>query len=211
MPIIEQMLTGEISMREFIAALDSDKHLQKAVFDLVPQEARYNPDHPLWKGFSYDSIKKHDFDLYRLLLTRMDFDGTIGDNLNIFAYIHYFYVYQHPEIKATEQYDKAHSLYLTVIRDCFDGPEVYHVVEEIINNALALPTKKQQIAYAKSEIASKFHVADKCIPRWIQGPEWPMGINSPMVFLSRQRKGEFVNYNFEDYDTKEQRTVVQFF
>ena len=48
-------------------------------------------------------------------------------------------------------------------------------------------------------------------PHWIQGPEWPMGKNSPMKYLSRKRDGERVIFTFQDVDTGEIREVEQFY
>lgn len=208
---IEQMLVGNLDMREFISFLNRDKNLVQMLRQLVPQDAVMNRNHPLWKQYNYEALEKYDFDLYELLLGRFRFDGTIGDNLNIFGCIRRIYCYQHPEITCTEKYKKAFLLYLDVTKDCFDGPEVSHVVEEIINQALTMPTKKQQIAHAKSEIISLFHVVDKKYPRWIQGPEWPMGAHSPMMFIEKRRKGEAVYFEFCDYDTSERKTVVQWY
>ena len=208
---IEQMLVGNLDMREFISFLKCDENLIKRLQQMVPQEAVSDRNHLLWKRISYDALKKYDFDLHKLIVSLHRLDGTIADNLNVFASIAAVYCCEHSEIKCTEKYRKAFGLYLDVIKDCFDGPEVAQIVEAIINNALALPTKKRQIAYAKAEVISLFHVVDKKVPRWIHGPEWPMGEKSPMVFIEKRRKGEAVYFEFCDYDTSERKTVVQWY
>ena len=78
-------------------------------------------------------------------------------------------------------------------------------------DALPLKYKKQRIQQAKRDIEEQFHVVDKKRPRWIQGPEWPMGTHSPMMFISQKRSGEVVRYTFKDVDTDEIRVVEEYY
>lgn len=211
MSIIEQMLTGQIDMPEFIAQFKSDIQLQNQIRDLIPESAKNNPSHELWERIYYGSFKNNDFDFVRFLHWICRFDGTMGDNLNIFSVFQSIYTFYQPNIKCTMKYEKAFNLYLAVVRDCYDGPEVQHIVEAIINNALPLKTKAQRIKQAKQDIEEQFHIADTKRPRWIQGPEWPMGKNSPMAFLSQKRKGELVQYSFVDVDTSDEKIVEQYY
>lgn len=211
MSIIEQMLTGQMEMREFITLLESDEVLQNAVKSLIPVEAIDHPAHPLWATVSFDTNKRHQFDLLLCLHWLCKFDNTLGDNLNIFGTIRRFYTYTHPDLVCTDKYDKAYDLLLDVTKDCFEGSEVNDVIEKIINDALQLKTKKQRIQYAKQEINTQFHVEGTNRPRWIQGADWPMGKNSPMQYISKKCKGEAVIYLFQDVDTGETREVIQYY
>jgi hypothetical protein len=156
-------------------------------------------------------MEKYGFDLYRLLLHLHKFDLSIPDNLNIWSSIRHFYAYLHPEVELTNAYHDAFDLYLSAIMDCFDGPEVRHLVLKVIQDACGQPTKKKRLEYAKSEIRSLFHVVGTGRPRWIQGPEWPMGKYSPMQYVSKKNRGEVVLYLFQDVDTGEVRTVEQYY
>lgn len=211
MNTIELLLSGQMEMSEFISILKSDQSLQNQIREFVPQEAINNQNHIFWKRISYKALENTEFDLYKLLLRLGKFDGTIGDNLNIFGIIRRGYTYHHPEIKCTEKYTAAFALYLDVTGDCFDGPEVRHVVERIIQDALPLKTKSKRTQQARAEVKAQFHIEDKKRPRWIQGAEWPMGENSPMAFISQKRHGELVEYFFRDVDTGYERTVTQFY
>ena len=48
-------------------------------------------------------------------------------------------------------------------------------------------------------------------PRWIQGPAWPMGKLSPMLFVSQHRFSDGVDYAFEDVDTGESYVVREYY
>lgn len=211
MNAIEKLLTGQLDMTEFIPLLRTDADLRQQLSDLIPDDAKEDPGHDLWKRYSYSALKMFGFDVTRLLENRHKFNGTIQDNLNIFGTIRTIYTFFYPEIVCTQKYHDAFDLYLDVVKDCYDGPEVKDVVEHIIHDALSLKTKKAKIAQAKSEIHTAFHVIDNKRPRWIQGPEWPMGEISPMAFVSQSRCGEYVNYVFEDVDTEVQRIITQYY
>lgn len=210
MTIIEQMLSGEIEMPEFISCL-SDASVQEDLRALIPEEAKGNREHPLWKYYAYSALHATGFDLFAHVKKMYRFDASLSDNLNIWGTIEAFYRYHHPDFSFTTVYRDRFYLYLDSVRDCFDGPEVRDCIEKIINQALTLKTKTAQRAYAKEEIKKAFHVTDKKRPRWVQGPEWPMGANSPMQFLWQKRRGELTEYWFEDVDTQEKRLVEQFY
>lgn len=210
MTMIEQMLSGKMEMSAFISCL-SDASVQEEIRALIPQEAKENREHPLWQYHAYDPLHATAFDLFVYLKKARRFDGSIADNLNIWGTLRAFYSYHSPDFPFTTIYRDRFDLYLDSIRDCFDGPEVRNCVENIIKQAFALKTKTAQRKYANEEIKKVFHVADQKRPRWMQGPEWPMGANTPMRFLSQKRTGEVTQYRFEDVDTQQQRLVEQFY
>ena len=213
MNTIEQMLTGKMEMSEFLAQLKSDTALQNEIRNLVPEEAAHNGSHPLWQRYSYEAFRNCGYDFLQVVRRHLvhRFDGTIGANLNVWSTIHKVYSYYHPELPYTNKYLETFDLYLDVIRDCFEGPEVQPLVEKIVLDAMEIKLKGKRRESAKKEVERLFHVTDGKRPRWIQGAEWPMGVNSPMKYISRKSKGELVQYLFEDVDTGARRTVEQFY
>lgn len=211
MSTIELMLTGHIEMEEFISLLTQDPILQNDVRNLIPQDAVDNPEHAFWKQISYESLKKNNYDFLAFLSWMCRFDGTISDNLNIFGAVRSAYSYYCPQLNVTGKYRDAFGLYLEVVKDCFDGPEVRLVVNQIIQDALRQKVKSKKKQQAKNAIVDQFHIADKKKPRWIQGPEWPAGSNSPMAFVSQKKQGSAVCYEFIDVDTGETRMIKQFY
>ena len=77
MYLIEQMLTGQMKMSDFIILLKSDKSLQEIIRGFVPQEAIGNRSHAFWKGMSYDALLERNFNFLRLVTDLARFDGTI--------------------------------------------------------------------------------------------------------------------------------------
>lgn len=211
MNTIELMLTGQMEMTEFTTQLKSDPALQSELRNLIPQEAIHDESHPLWKRISFESFRNHDSDFLQFLCWLCQFDGTMGDDLNIWSLIYEVYSYDHPDLSYTNKYEEAYDLYLDVIRDCFEGMEVRQIVEKIVMKALPIKYKGKRIQQARMEVEKQFHVVDRKRPHWIQGPDWPMGENTPMKFIMQKRKGECVQYFFEDADTGVSRIVEQYY
>lgn len=211
MEIIERVLSGEMEMCDFIAKLYTDSALQNYIADLVPVEARYNMEHELWRKFSYFALETHDFNLYRYLLQRYRLDNSLGDNLNVASVVYRFYSYRYQEAPYPQKYADAFGLYLDAAGEYFEGPEVVHLIERIVTEALLIRPKSDRRRTVKQKLAELFHVEGRKYPRWIQGPEWPMGKNSPMQFVGRKKINDGVEYHFTDVDTREIRIVVQYY
>lgn len=124
MNIIEQMLTGEMEMKNFVKLLHTDTNLQNEIRALVPADAIHNESHALWKNIAYPTFRKHNFDLISVLSWICKFDGTMGDNLNIWSTLKTVYKYSHPDLICTNKYEEAFNLYLDVIQDCTTVPKL---------------------------------------------------------------------------------------
>ena len=200
-------------MSEYLYVLTASFNLQDELNSIIPQEAKYNQEHPLWKRIAYSFLLEYGFDLYKAIIDRHKFDDSIADNLNIFGSIQRIYTYTNPDFAFTTKYHDELNLYLDVVKDIYDGYEVNHLVESIIKSVLIHTAKKgERKRIAREQIVDLFHVDNmKVYPRWIQGAEWPMGANSPMQFVKQKRYKEQVEYLFMDVDTKEERTVIQYY
>lgn len=211
MELIENMLTGQVEMPRFIVAFQSDENLQNALRSLLPADAINNPQHDLWTRISYSSFRQNDFDFVRFITWICRLDCSMDDNLNLFCFVKTMYMYNYPFTECTSYYRDIHGLYLDAVRDCYDGPEVKMLVQESLKVALTEPTKSKRTKRAKETILKLFHVDSQKRPRWIHGPEWPMGQHSPMKFISQKSKGECVIYHFVDVDTNEEKVITEFY
>lgn len=208
---IARMLSGEMSMESFLLALRRDEELRKNINALVPTEAINHPEHPIWKYYSYSALSKAEFDLSLYLDKSFNMDLSAGDNLNIFGAIKRFYCFFHPDFICTSWYSEVYGLYLDVVGDCYEGPEVKVLLDSVIAEAMQQKTKTARRKEAKEKIRLLFPLAEGKKPYWIQGAEWPMGEKSPMQFVGKKRHGERVDYTFRDVDTGTERVVVQYY
>lgn len=209
---IRKFLEGEMGMDEFLPLLKSDEQLRNDIRSLIPPDATNNREHGLWKKHSYSTAQAYNFDVLQLLEHMFRMDGSISDNLNIFGTLKVFFCYCNPDTVCTSVYKDSFMLYLDAVGEYFDGPEVNAQVMKIIEKALELNTASKRKQYAKQAVREFFHVDKRgSYPRWIQGAEWPMGESSPMRYVSRKRKGECVQYLFEDVDTGTKKIVEQYY
>lgn len=145
MYLIEQMLTGQMKMSDFIILLKSDKSLQEIIRGFVPQEAIGNRSHAFWKEMSYDAILERNFNFLRLVTDLARFDGTIRDNLNIFYNIRCAYLYYKPDLCCTNKYFDAHDRYLAAVGEYYEGPEVTQTLNKIVEDALFITPKNSAL------------------------------------------------------------------
>ncbi len=206
---IEQVLSGSMRMEKFLETLQHDDGLKSDLCNIIPADARDNPSHPLWSKISYDTVRGHGYDFNKHLAWLCKSKNKFGRDLDLFAALKIVYLYHHPNFFCTNQYHEAFALYLDAIQNCFDGPEVSQLVTEIIENSMQLRTKAQRVANAKAAVKQQFHVTDRKRPNWVQGPEWPMGIHSPMAFVSMKRSCEAAIFVFTDIDTSDTRAIIQ--
>lgn len=109
--------------------------------------------------------------------------------------------------------DYVHKLFNFVIDTCpeyIGGPEVdaSNILLDIYNR-LPPGTETARKKEFKSQIKALFRCKGAKRPRWIQEAEWPMGKNSPMVFVSQSHSADIYLFVFEDADTGEKRTITQ--
>lgn len=217
-PLVEQVLTGNIDMEQFLKKLQDDPELQEYIRRLVPEEAKEDPSHVFWKSVSYPSVKRDHFDYYRFIFRMANSDLwashpdiRIGKYLNIFSLLKKAYLYYYPDIVCTRRYEDVFDVYLDAVGDCFEGPEVCARVEQIILDTMQLSAKSKRVKQARTVLRDVFHIEGSKRPRWIQGPEWPIGSRSPMQFTGQKKAGETVDYTFQDVDTGDIRTIRQYY
>ena len=211
MEILKDFMEGKISVPEFDKEIKNNKALLAEVNGLIPDEAKCNPNHELWKRYSYYDFKAENFNLYNHIMRITKVSDRIDDGLDYFSTIEFFYRYCFPQAKIDDYYDKAFMTFLEISGDSFDGVDVYDVIENIVKAVLPYKTKKERIAKGKQMIKEAFHVEDNKRPRWIQSCEWPMGVKSPMKYVGRRKIDDGAVFIFRDVDTDEIREVEQFY
>lgn len=198
-------------MDAFLVELQTNHELQKHICNFIPDDAKGNPAHNFWQVVPYQSLQQNDFDYFKFLFWALHSHVKFAIYLNVFSRLCKAYRYYHPEVECTNRYEDEFDIYLDAVKDCFDGPEVQTLVEQIVTDSMQLPSKAKRIKQAKSMVFENFHVENNRRPRWIQGPEWPMGVNSPMAFIAQKKAGDLVNFEFKDVDTGYTRIVKQYY
>lgn len=211
MQIIEQMLIGLLPILEFTQALRTDRLLQDTIRQFVPPDAINDPSHRFWSTIAYSALERHHFDYLEFLFSISRFDGTLGDDLNVFSLIKIAFEYYNPDIKCTTVYHDAHGLYLDAVGTYYEGPEVVPLLQQLVLEAMSISPKTKRIKVLREKLKETFHVTDQNRPHWIQGGEWPMGKNSPMQYIGCTKSKDGISYTFRDVDTNAIRTIDQYY
>lgn len=130
---------------------------------------------------------------------------------SVFTAIVAIVVVAYPNIVPTTIYNDEYDFYCDTIGDTLGGPEVDSLIEELLARFPRSMGKTKRKKEAKAAIRELFHLEGNRRPRWAQEPEWPMGLHSPMAYVSQKRDGDLVCFTFRDVDTGEVRIVEQFY
>lgn len=212
MDTLVRFLENKMSVQEFGSALKGDPALREEIRNIIPAAARKDPLHPYWEKHSFDALRRYDFDCLNLLQDICHFDGTLGDDLNVYGTLRNYYSAEHPDLAYTDEYTDRFRLYLDAIGEYLEGPEVNHLISRLVQEAYdAAATKTARRKLAREKLRSAFHIEGRKYPHWIQDAEWPCGVDSPMRFLSQQRQGERTVYRFQDVKTGDIREIEQYY
>ena len=85
METLKDFMEGKISVPEFDKEIKNNKALLAEVNGLIPDEAKYNPNHELWKRYSYDDFKSENFNLYNHIMRITKVSDRIDDGLDYFS------------------------------------------------------------------------------------------------------------------------------
>lgn len=213
MKIIKDFLLGKCDPSTFMQLYMNSDEMYEFIQNLIPKEAVNNPEHEYWKKcILRGGLECYNFDVRNLLYSHCGFGESEYDQIEIFETIRKLYLWVNPKQKCTNLYYDRIDFYLDLEADCFGGPEVSHIVKAVANEFLDVRPKAVRKKEAKEKMDSLFHIQGKNKPRWIHGPEWPMGTCSPMAFVSQKRiDNSCVSYEFADVNTGTTRIIRQYY
>ena len=191
MNLVFDFLAGRIPVEDFKKEWYSDEKLRNWINNLVDLNA---PLDPMWEKYPYQgyraAIHSHyggsveEFIRYSdeaekkcksKPITRIGWAFNAIASVVIIAY---------PNAEITQIYSDEVDLYYDLCGDVYGGAEVDEIIERIVSKYPRSLGKTKRRKMAKQEIKHVFHIKNR-YPRWIQEPDWPMGVNSPMIFISQ--------------------------
>lgn len=211
--VIRSYLLLEMSAYDFASAVQKNDDLVQFINAKIPQTRDKNDE--AWKNcaLNINAFEYDDFDLRRTLtvgyyaLTRVSRCSTAYNM--IWALFHN----DLPEVEKSTFYRELHQFAIDTVPDYLDSVDVGSVIQDIILSTRDIP-KTNRRKVVRAELNAAFHLDTlKKKPSWIQDSEWPLGSNNkPMRFLGQtKKKGQYVEYYFEDVTSGEQTTITQFY
>ena len=219
MQIVFDFVTGKIGCEEFKEAWYADPKIGQWIENLV--DLKSGPT-PAWSTAPYPAYRMaiyrhYDGSFLRFIQASEAFSQrhpcqpawvSIGWYFRPIASI---VTVAYPEIVPTKYYDDEQEFYITAAGEYIGGPEVEEQIGALLEAFPRTIGKGKRKKEARAAIRDYFHIKGSKYPIWVQEPEWPMGANSPMEYLSRKREGDLVQFIFRDVDTGEERIVEQFY
>ena len=203
MEIVFDFLEGRVTYQTFIDRLYSDESIFNWLQSFVTDEML--KDRSFWCS---TSLKWNNSSFKACVSERLN-QGVISMS-DIYTFIYHFLAYTLPdrEINKIKYYDDLSDIYLSAVGECYGGPEVEYLINDIIMSLPEELSKTKRVKLAKEKMRELF--PGKKRPFWIEGPEWPVNNGKPMTYISRKVDGDLFQYIFEDPETGERRVVEQF-
>jgi len=211
--IIKAYLSLQVSAEDFMKEVLNNDELVAYIQAQLPASRKVNDE--AWencplkvRAFAHDR-----FDLRRTLTTGYYALTSVGSCSTAYNMIFSLFHEMLPDVEHSNYYYNIFSIGLDTVPEVFDSPEVGCVLFDIITSTEGMLKTKQKKAI-REMIATAFHLKDNSKkPSWIQGSEWPLGTShKPMRFIEQnKKKGELVEYVFEDVETFEKRVIVQYY
>ena len=210
---IEAMLKGKLDLTDFMQQYRIDDELYAQVQALIPPEAVNDESHEFWNNHSVlrDGLSCYHYDVRDMLFSHCGYGETEQDRLEIFYTIRDLYFSSHPAFRCTTKYEDDIFFREDIAGETYGGRDVEHLIDEIAKNTVDIRPKGERKKEAKRQLEALFRTAEGRKPRWLQGPAWPMGKRSPMIFVSQKRIPDGVDYTFKDADTDEVSVVREYY
>ena len=217
MQIVLDYISGKIESGEFKEAWYSNPEIGKWLDSLIDLK---NPLPEAWDSAPYSYVrhavhKHYGGSALKFIEASDSFDGVNArkpkwlEILWHFRAIAAIIVIAYPDIVPTSYYEEEAQYYQNAVGESIGGPEVEAYIDNILAAFPNTMAKTKRIKAAKASLRNHFPAAGSKYPRWCQEPEWPMGLNSPMIFVSQKRCGEKVTFTFRDADTGTVRQIEQ--
>ena len=206
---IIDFVSGKLTYSEFETLFTEDPSIWDIAQSLLTPEIMNDKDHVFWSKSNRSRLESNNYSVqYACLSFGYDIVGRVVTHRMLGELVTYQYpdivLCEPPELSVNDLRDKLGMEYL-------GGTEVDSLIEDVLSKRNDGISISKFVNLAKQELRTMFHLVPRKFPHWVQEPEWPMGIKSPMEFCSQNREGEHICFVFRDVDTQETKIVEQFF
>ena len=210
--VIKSYLSLEMTAKEFRAQIEVSDELVAFIAARLP--ASGDMTDPAWavcplniRAFAHDG-----FDVRRTLVSGYYALTRATRCSTAYRMLYELFRTDLPELERSDYYREIGLLAIDAVPEALDSCDAGEVIFDIIASTKNLSGAKRKKAIREA-LAEAFHLgALSKKPAWIQASEWPLGAQGkPMRFVVQRKKGECVEYTFEDEDTHDIRVITQFY
>ena len=215
---------GRVSAPEFIAHCEKHPEVLEYLTHVAdPRTPCGNGHYEVGEDGKYIFIVDEPYnasEVHRSILNAPTGGSILGLYLNVHGHIARVLTATFPNegIKVDQTLNDKFMFLITACPGSIGGTEVEHLIEEQLALLPEGASKAERTKLFKERIKALFHIEGRKYPCWVQSPDWPIGTEGkPMRFVKQIRaKGKLYDmimhttYIFEDVDTGEQKSIVQF-
>lgn len=200
---------GKYSHAEFEALFHLHPEIWDRVQELLTREMIEDRTHPVWEKMDRRRLESNSFAV-RATALAFGYD-LLGQGITR-EIIQALVSVTFPDAKIREPLEESgEDLMDRLGLEDLGGPEVDGLIREIVDEYRDVRTAKERNKLLKQKLKEVFRIKPRKKPGWAQEPDWPMGENAPMEFISREEAGELVRIRFRDADTGAERIVEQYY
>ena len=200
---------GKYSYAEFEALFNLHPEIWDRVQELLTQEMIGDPAHPVWDWTLRSRLEPNGFAVRAACLAfgYDQFGRSVTWNM-----ISRLVRFHFPDAKIREPVEESGGDLMGKLGlEDLGGPQVDDLIRKIVDEYRDTRPTKERNKLLKQKLKEAFHVKPRKKPYWAQEPEWPMGENSPMEFVSKEQEGDLVRYHFRDVDSGVEKIVEQWY
>lgn len=206
---IVDFVSGKLTYVQFEELFTADPTVWDVAQTLLTPEIMNNNNHPFWSKSNRSRLECNNYSVqYACLSFGYDLVGRVITHRLLGELVSY----QYPDIVLRDPPDvSTDDLREKIGMDYLGGSEVDSLVDKLVQSKDDTISATKFIQEAKQQLRVLFHLVPRKYPRWIQEPDWPMGKHSPMKYVDQKKRGELVEYFFQDVDTDEMKVVKQYY
>ena len=200
---------GKYSYAEFETLFQIYPEIWDRAQELLTHEMIDDRSHPIWEQMDRRRLESNSFAVRATCLSfGYDLYGRVVSWDIISKLVHFHF----PDVTVREPVEES-GMDLMEKLGLLDlgGPQVDELIRSIVDEYRDIRPAKERNKLLKQKLKEVFHIKPRKKPDWPQEPDWLMGVNSPMEFVSREEDGERVRIRFRDVDTGEERVVEQYY
>ena len=200
---------GKYSYAEFETLFQLNPEIWDRVQGLLTQEMIADRNHPVWEKMDRRRLESNSF---AVRATALAFGYDQYGQVITWNIISTLVEQTYPDAKIREPVEESGGDLMGKLGlEDLGGPEVDDLIRRIVDEYRDVTPAKDRRKLQKQKLKEVFHVRPRKKPDWVQEPEWPMGENSPMEFVSKEQEGDLVRYLFRDVDTGAEQIVEQYY
>ena len=215
---VQSFIEGQVHPRDFMAELENNAEVYDWLQSIVPEGKTFHKCEILVNdiGQNAHTIVLALYDVRLSIATLKEL--CRGQTWCTYYYVHreicdlWKAAFPDEKIAISELIKNRFYFELEAVPRYIGGKEIYElgILDDIIDAVPSELSHEERAEACRNLVLDKFQVDERNHPHWRREAQWPLGVNrQPMRFLWQRQVDDLHEYDFEDVETGELKTVCQ--